>query len=136
MSLIQITSKKEIALKTSQPAVNLKINSDADVQIWLVDPTYTQQQISSEAMPEQIVNYDIVKFNSDKIPNRVEYYKLHKQMKLSFVLSNEQKDVLNRSISLYGNDELGVSRILTKVFVKKLVRNPIPESKISVIVGR
>lgn len=89
-----------------------------------------------ESMPEQIVNYDIVKFNSDKIPNRVEYYKLHKQMKLSFVLSNEQKDVLNRSISLYGNDELGVSRILTKVFVKKLVRNPIPESKISVIVSR
>ena len=37
-------------------------------------------------------------------------------------MNDSQKDILKRSLELYGSTDLGVSRILTKVFVKKILR--------------
>ena len=34
-----------------------------------------------------------------------------------------QKDILRRSLKMYSSSDLGVSRILTKVFVKKILRS-------------
>ncbi len=53
MSLIKIDSKKS-DVKPKSSFVNLEIESPSNIKIWLVDPTYTQQQISSESMPSAV----------------------------------------------------------------------------------
>ena len=45
MSLIKIDSKRD-GIKEKTNTVNLEIETPSDIKIWLVDPTYTQQQIS------------------------------------------------------------------------------------------
>ena len=107
-------------------------NLDTDTNVNFINDALTFDVCRSanifenlNSIPEQTISYDLVKFNTDTNTTPVEYYKLSKPTKISFILSDEQKDILNRSITLYGNDELGISRILTKVFVKKLIRNPI-----------
>jgi len=37
-------------------------------------------------------------------------------------LQDTQKDIITRSLDLYGYNDLGISRLLTKVFVKKILR--------------
>ena len=55
MSLIQINqSKKGYDVKDNSSRINFKINKEINTTIWLIDPTYTQQQISSESMPSAI----------------------------------------------------------------------------------
>ena len=44
---------------------------------------------------------------------------------MKFVLTNEQLDIIKRSLELYTSSDIGVSRILTKVFVKKILRKGI-----------
>ena len=41
---------------------------------------------------------------------------------IDFILDNEQLDIIKRSLELYTSSDMGVSRILTKVFVKKILR--------------
>ena len=41
----------------------------------------------------------------------------------------KQKDTLERSVNLYGVTNLGIARILTKVFVKRLLRHTIYEDE-------
>ena len=43
--------------------------------------------------------------------------------KISFEMNEYQQDIIRRSLELYGSTDLGVSRILTKVFVKKILRS-------------
>ena len=43
-------------------------------------------------------------------------------IKISYDMTESQKDIIRRSLELYGSTDLGVSRILTKVFVKKILR--------------
>jgi len=75
--------------------------------------------------------YDLEKFIESGEQNDIQYYKLDQPKKINFVLSENQKDIINRSLSLYGNTNLGISRILTKVFVKKILRKPISDSQLA-----
>ena len=44
-----------MAITTKETSnINLHIGEDSNVKVWLVDPTYTQQQLSSYAMPSAI----------------------------------------------------------------------------------
>lgn len=52
-------------------------------------------------------------------------------MTVNFILDEEQKDILKRHLDIYGDTDLGVSRILTKVFVKKILRKPINDSQLA-----
>ena len=52
MKLIKIDSQNNTS-KNTYPEINLDVK-DPGIKIWLVDPTYTQQQISSESMPAAI----------------------------------------------------------------------------------
>ena len=53
MTLIKIDSKNNQTKEVLKP-VNLDIEKESEIKIWLVDPTYTQQQISSESMPSAV----------------------------------------------------------------------------------
>jgi radical SAM superfamily enzyme YgiQ (UPF0313 family) len=78
-----------------------------------------------EEEPTNDFDFDIERFqNSDNIIN-IKDIKLTQPLKLKFVLNKEQKEIIKRSIQLYDNSDIGISRILTKVFVKRLLRTPV-----------
>ena len=56
MELVQIGSKRDndSLKKSSKSKIDLTTNHVSEIKIWLVDPTYTQQQISSESMPSAV----------------------------------------------------------------------------------
>lgn len=75
-------------------------------------------------IPTVKLNYNIQKFiEVESInPNNL---KLQEPETMKFLLDQEQEDIIERSINLYGDSDIGISRILTKVFVKKLLRKPV-----------
>ena len=74
-----------------------------------------------EKSPIISMKYDIEKFVS-KNNDILEKYLYDTPTEINFILNDSQKDILKRSLKLYGASDLGVSRILTKVFVKKILR--------------
>jgi hypothetical protein len=71
--------------------------------------------------PQTTINYDIEKFITQKnIP--LSKLRLENPTTIDFLLDNEQLDIIKRSLELYTSSDMGVSRILTKVFVKKILR--------------
>jgi hypothetical protein len=78
------------------------------------------------------MKYDIKKFISEDNPVSIEKYLLENILEIKFVLQDNQKDIITRSLDLYGSNDLGISRLLTKVFVKKILRsglNPLKSDK-------
>lgn len=47
------------------------------------------------------------------------------ELKIQFLLNNDQKRIIENGISLYGKNHIGISRLLSKTFVTKLLREPI-----------
>jgi hypothetical protein len=78
--------------------------------------------------PEVVLQYDIEKFSNDKNISLSELY-LNDPIRLKFILTDEQLDIIKRSLELYTSSDIGVSRILTKVFVKKILRRGISDSE-------
>ena len=67
------------------------------------------------------MKYDIQRFIA-KTNKKLGDLRFKKPIKISFDMTESQKDIIRRSLELYGSTDLGVSRILTKVFVKKILR--------------
>ena len=89
MTLIQISSKNEKSVTDTHEPIskrNFTIKKN-DVNIWLVDPTYTQQQISSEAMPNAIGGIATFTEYSLKLKNKIRLFKYPE--KLAVALENE-----------------------------------------------
>ena len=78
-------------------------------------------------IPSISISFDLKQFNIDKTIKPLGNYKFKNKKKVKFILNQEQKDTLSRSINLYGVTNLGVARILTKIFVKRLLRHPMYE---------
>ena len=83
---------------------------------------------SSDKTPEIVLRYDVKKFSNDKNISLSELH-LKDPTKIKFILSNEQLDIIKRSLELYSSSDIGVSRILTKVFVKKILRRGISDNE-------
>ena len=78
------------------------------------------------------MKYNIEKFISEDSPTPIKTYLFEKISEIKFVLQDNQKDIIKRSLDLYGSNDLGISRVLTKVFVKKILRtgfNPLKSEK-------
>jgi len=72
--------------------------------------------------------FDIKKFIFDKDSKTnnlsdMNIFKFDKNEELEFILSNEQKKLINNFINIYGSNKVGIARILSKVYVKKLFRS-------------
>ena len=78
-----------------------------------------------DKIPVIKMKYDIGKFISNDVITSTERYLFDDISEIKFVLKDDQKDIIKRSLELYGSNDLGISRILTKVFVKKILRNGI-----------
>jgi radical SAM superfamily enzyme YgiQ (UPF0313 family) len=74
-----------------------------------------------EKTPTADMKYDIQKFISEK-NKKLEELLFKKLTTINFVMNESQQDILRRSLELYGSTDMGVSRILTKIFVKKILR--------------
>ena len=74
-----------------------------------------------EKTPTVDMKYDVQKLISEK-NKKLEEFQFKKPTTISFTMNESQRDILIRSLELYGSTDLGVSRILTKVFVKKILR--------------
>jgi len=73
--------------------------------------------------PTITISHDILSFIEEK--NASQHYILEKAKTLKFTFSENQKDIIKRSLSLYGDNTIGISFLLSKVFVKRLLREPI-----------
>tara|TARA_Y100000782_G_scaffold72221_1_gene78077 strand:+ start:161 stop:799 length:639 start_codon:yes stop_codon:yes gene_type:complete len=83
--------------------------------------------------PSTEISFDLKQFNTDKTNHPLKHYKLTNKKNVKFILEKTQKDVIKRSVTLYGISNLGVGRILTKVFVKNLLRHPIYQDETSIL---
>jgi DNA-directed RNA polymerase subunit F len=79
---------------------------------------------NKEKNPKKIFNYNIQSFQETKNLIDISNLKLLYPKEIEFTLDSEQENIINRSTNLYGTSDLGISRILTKVFFKKLLRYP------------
>ena len=74
-----------------------------------------------DKIPQATINYDIQRFITQKnMP--LSKLRLKNPTTTNFLLDDEQLDIIKRSLDLYTSSDIGISRILTKVFVKKILR--------------
>jgi len=74
--------------------------------------------------------YDIELFSNLASINseiNIEEFKLQEKRKFMFSHTIEQKETINSYTNLFGNDAKGISRILARTFLKKLMRQPIKQ---------
>jgi len=69
-------------------------------------------------------SYAVDKYSNDVTPENIESYKLNTPEEYSFELSDQQKKTILNYISVYGDTIAGLSRILTKVYMRRLFRDP------------
>jgi hypothetical protein len=71
----------------------------------------------------EFFTYDILNFSADRCPVAVERYKFPEAQRFTFVFSEEQKHMLSSFVKLFGTSTTGVSRILSRVYIRKLLRD-------------
>lgn len=81
--------------------------------------------VSHDLVNVGTLSYDISAFEMDAEPSDIKDYKLPENREFSFVMDNEQKALVRRYLDIYGSDPIGIGRIISKVYVKKLFRNAI-----------
>jgi radical SAM superfamily enzyme YgiQ (UPF0313 family) len=125
-----IDSLKEIAKKTLHRQIK-EHNLDTVENLDFIEDAlkFDGSRISNifqnmDSSPAEKMNFDIGKFNEDKEPKRIKEYRFEKDRTIKFNLDDSQKDIIERSIALYGKDKLGIARALTKLHMKRLLRKP------------
>lgn len=71
------------------------------------------------------LKFDIPAFEEDAKPKPVSSYRLPASRSYRFVLSDAQKALIDRYLGIYGHSPVGIGRILSKVYVRKLFRSAI-----------
>jgi hypothetical protein len=71
--------------------------------------------------------YDVEGFMRKREPGPVTDYKLSDPLRMRFVLDADQRATINRGLVLFGSDEAGVGRILSKFHITRLLRRPARE---------
>jgi len=77
--------------------------------------------------PKEILaefRYDITGFLDGSDSAGIGSYDLSRTRSVAFVQDREQREMISRLISLYGTDTAGIARILSKAYVKRLLRSP------------
>jgi len=81
--------------------------------------------VNHERVKERSFTYDVEKIWRERVILSPEEYKLPNPKVISFILTDEQKKIVHNYIGIYGSHTPGLSRILSKVYVKKLYRIPV-----------
>src|SRR5262245_29451270 len=68
----------------------------------------------------EFFTYDMLTFSANSAPSEVEQYRFSEPCAFTFVFSEEQKHMLSSFVKLFGTSTTGVSRILSRVYIRKL----------------
>jgi len=80
--------------------------------------------VDQDAEPQGRFAYDVVRFAADTVPRDVASYTLVAPTSLAFTLTRDQRKILEEFAAIYGTSVMGLSRTLSKVYVRRLFRNP------------
>ena len=97
-----------------------------------VDYHLLRQTKIFEGRNEEVIGrftFDIHGFEEDSDPGNPESYRFKEPKDIRFILDDSQRDLVSRYVDIYGDDVVGIGRILSKVYVKKLFRHPIVEDE-------
>ena len=72
----------------------------------------------------QSFGYDILTFSSEAQPIDIDDYRFSEPRTFEFVFTDEQKHMLSGFVKLFGTSTTGVSRTLSRVYIRKLLREP------------
>jgi radical SAM superfamily enzyme YgiQ (UPF0313 family) len=68
------------------------------------------------------LRYDIEAYENDPSPGPPDDYLCGAPVEFRFTLSDEQKDLMRRYLKVFGDTPWGIGRMMTKVYVKRLLR--------------
>ena len=78
-----------------------------------------------ETNPKFIFNYDIDKWLDETLDTSLlDQFKLSKQLKLTFTLTDEQFQIIHDNVELFGHTTVGYTRALKHVHERIFWRNP------------
>jgi radical SAM superfamily enzyme YgiQ (UPF0313 family) len=134
-----VSSLKELAIITIQKLlIKNNLANETNLEFIKEAITFDAYRITNlfhdlDSIPSISFHYDIEKFNSSNEKNTIGEFKLDQEKKFNFILDDEQKDIITRSLDLYGRNDIGISRVLSKIFVKKILRKPITDSQLEIL---
>jgi radical SAM superfamily enzyme YgiQ (UPF0313 family) len=82
--------------------------------------------IDNEVIPEVSLTYDIELFENEMDPTSVEKYNFGNDRAYKFMHTDEQKKSIKNYSKVFGSGNVGLARIMARVYVKKLYRSPVP----------
>jgi hypothetical protein len=69
-------------------------------------------------------HYDVARFAADDVPSALADYQLPRPALVRFEFTEEQRASLLSYFTLFGTSRTGVSRILSRVYIRRLLRQP------------
>jgi len=75
--------------------------------------------------PQVMLRHDVAAFEAGAVPDRVEQCRLPEPASYRFVLDDSQRALIERFLNIYGGTPVGLSRILSKVYIRKLFRHAV-----------
>lgn len=79
----------------------------------------------AERDPEHVFHFDVVAFSDKPVSSEPADYRLEIPILYRFIHTEEQARAIKRYTNIYGTSVAGLSRILSKVYVRKLFRQPV-----------
>jgi radical SAM superfamily enzyme YgiQ (UPF0313 family) len=77
--------------------------------------------------PTAALRYDIPAFEKTLHPDGLSEFRFDAPRPYRFLMDESQKTLIERYLAIYGATPVGIGRILSKVFVRKLFRHPVPD---------
>jgi hypothetical protein len=67
-------------------------------------------------------SFDVARFAGEVRPSSLDEYRLAQPSEYRFALSDEQRRIISDFLAIYGSSVPGLSRILSKVYMRKIFR--------------
>jgi tRNA A37 methylthiotransferase MiaB len=77
-----------------------------------------------EQVPSASLNYDIQAYDEELKSGPISEYRFSSMVNYEFVQTDEQNSLLERYFEVFGSTDFGIGRMMTKVYVKRLLREP------------
>ncbi len=85
-----------------------------------------------DAVHRAMFSFDLNRFADDILPDDIDSYRYADPVEYRFALTRHTKQTIRSFLGTYGDSLMGLSRILSKVYFRKLLRNVEHEGKQSV----
>jgi len=73
---------------------------------------------------DNVFRYDVAGLFQTGVSDDLEAHRLARPARVRFVLDHDQKETIDSYVRIFGNDVRGLSRILSRVFLQQLMRQP------------